>query len=53
MNLRKIIKEEIDDSLKWLQDITPSEELKAGAKELGSGYYWGIKDYQHLKKVYD
>ena len=25
---QKIIKREIGDSLKWLQDITPSEELK-------------------------
>ena len=53
MNLRKIIKEEIDDSLKWLQDITPSEELKAGATEVNDGYYWKIKDYQGLEKVYN
>ena len=53
MNLRKIIKEEIDGSLKWLQDITPSEELKAGATEVNNGYYWKIKDFQSLEKVYD
>ena len=53
MNFKKIIKEEIDDSLKWLQDITVPKELEAGAKELDGGYYWDIKDYQHLKKVYD
>ena len=53
MNLRKIIKEEIGDSLKWLQDIIPSEELKAGATEVNNGYYWKIKDFQSLEKVYD
>jgi hypothetical protein len=53
MNLKKIIKEEVDDSLKWLQDIAVPEELEAGAKEVDGGYRWDIKDYQHLKKVYD
>ena len=54
MNIKRIIKEEIDDSLKWLQDITPPEELKAGATEVNGGYYWSkIKDYQNLRKIYN
>ncbi len=30
MNIRRIIKEEIDDSLDWIKDIKPIPELKVG-----------------------
>jgi hypothetical protein len=52
MNIRKIIREEIE-GFNWIKDETPSDELLHGGEDTVGGYYWHIESYTEWEDLYN